>query len=110
MSTVRDMPAQILFRELNRCYDIYLQKHDISADPKFFLLKFVEEFGELARLLLASENLHPKVRDQITAEKLNEEGADFICQAIILVMRYNLDIWPAMRKKWLQETQLDDLR
>ena len=103
-----DLTVNKLVSELNECHAQFMKKNNIHEHGEYFVLKLLEELGEVARTLLAHRKLHPKASP--TDPELNDAVADLLCQTIIFVSilekdaKHKIDVWPMIKKKWLQES------
>ena len=82
--------------------DRYAASLGVEATPDWLLLKTVEEVGELAQALLRHTKRAPDRGADATAlkRKLDDEVADVLGFALVLSRRLDIDILPALERKW----------
>jgi NTP pyrophosphatase (non-canonical NTP hydrolase) len=86
----------------------YAVREGFTRDDDWFLLKLVEELGELTQVQLARTG-RGKDRGWDAEEverRLTEEVADVLGHVLLLARRHGVDVEAAMDAKWLQWERL----
>jgi len=92
-----------LAEKVEQVSQIYAERHEITRDDDWFLLKLQEEVGELTQAYLrftGRSKLGPVEADDHRAE-LEDEVADVVCHALLLAKRCGLGVDAAIERKWL---------
>lgn len=84
--------------------EIYARVHNIVRSPDWYLLKLVEELGELTaeHLLLAGQARPNTDGSGGTREALENEAADLFGQSVLYLRANDIDIEAAIERKWLR--------
>jgi len=102
------MQLDALADRLERISVAYAAREGFTRDDDWFLLKLVEELGELTQIQLARTG-RSKDRGYDAAqldERLAEECADVLGHVLLLARRYGIDPDAAVEAKWLQWERL----
>jgi NTP pyrophosphatase (non-canonical NTP hydrolase) len=86
----------------------YAEREGIDRDDDWFLLKLVEEFGELTQMQLARTG-RSKDRGYDAAgldQRLAEECADVLGHVLLFARRNGVDLEQALERKWLRWEQM----
>lgn len=81
----------------------YAQRYGIERDANWFVLKLLEEAGELVQsYLMLSGQARTKGRspEEIRAD-FGAELADVFCHTLLLARFYGIDLEREVREKWL---------
>lgn len=82
----------------------YAAREGIRRDDDWFLLKLMEELGELTQIQLGRSG-RSKDRGSDAAqldERLAEECADVLGHVLLLARRHGVDLDAALEAKWLR--------
>ena len=82
----------------------YAEREGIARDDDWFLLKLVEELGELTQVQLGrSGRSKPRgfSREELDS-KLAEECADVLGHVLLFARRHGVDLDAALDAKWLR--------
>ncbi|WP_245582500.1 hypothetical protein [Neorhizobium lilium] len=96
------------FRELSdrigKVGELYARVHDIERSADWYLLKLMEELGELtAEHLLLGGRAKPDADGAGgTREALENEAADLFGQFVLYLRANEIDIEAAIERKWLR--------
>jgi len=80
-----------------RVNEKYCQRHGITPDADWYVLKLQEETGEAAAAHLAALGRHRRSGD---TDAVGQELADVICFALLIAGEHGVDIEAAIHKKW----------
>jgi NTP pyrophosphatase (non-canonical NTP hydrolase) len=99
---------EALTERLERISIGYAAREGIERNDDWFLLKLMEELGELTQIQLARSG-RSKDRgyddDQLDA-RLGEECADVLGHVLLFARRHRIDLAAAMDEKWLSWERL----
>lgn len=102
------MELDVLADRLERISIGYAAREGIERDDDWFLLKLMEELGELTQIQLARSG-RSKDRGYDAAqldERLAEEAADVLGHVLLFARRHGIDLAGAMERKWLSWERL----
>lgn len=102
------MELDVLADRLERISIGYAAREGIERDDDWFLLKLMEELGELTQIQLARSG-RSKDRGYDAAqldERLAEEAADVLGHVLLFARRHGIDLAAAMERKWLSWERL----
>jgi NTP pyrophosphatase (non-canonical NTP hydrolase) len=82
----------------------YAERFGFRRDADWFALKLAEEVGELiqAHLKLAGQARVAPEDASRCRERLEDELADVLGQALLLAHHHKIDVPAAIRRKWLR--------
>lgn len=84
----------------------YAKKHGIEVDLSFLTLKLMEESGEFASALLASQGrvrAEKRTDAEAASQALASELADLFTTVVLLADRLHVDLPSALEEKALQK-------
>jgi NTP pyrophosphatase (non-canonical NTP hydrolase) len=102
------MGLDALADRLERISVGYARREGIRRDDDWFLLKLVEELGELTQMQLARSG-RSKDRGYSEEEldaRLAEECADVLGHVLLFARRHGIDLDAALEQKWFQWERL----
>lgn len=102
------MELDALADRLERISVAYAAREGFTRDDDWFLLKLVEELGELTQVVLARTG-RGKDRGWDAAEvdlRLAQECADLLGHVLLLARRHGVDLDAAVEEKWLRWERL----
>lgn len=81
----------------------YAQRHGITRDATWFLLKLHEEIGELtqAYLMRAGQARTKGFSPREIDAQFRGEVADVLCHTLLLAHHHGIDLQDAVTRKWL---------
>jgi NTP pyrophosphatase (non-canonical NTP hydrolase) len=95
------MDTEDLARHCEKAWSQYAKKHNIRRYKEFFLLKLVEESGELARTFLELEGSeHRKKTPEELKKKFAGDCASVIGNALIMALYFGVDIEKTILEKF----------
>lgn len=86
--------------------EYYGERHGVTIDQDFAVLKLYEEVGEYAQAILVHRKKSKPERHRSEEESkklLADELADIIGLAIMNANLFEIDLGNAIREKWLNE-------
>lgn len=97
------MDVNQLAEAVEQVSQAYAQRHDIERDASWFVLKLMEEAGELVQsyLMLTGQARAKGQSPEAIRSNFNEEVADVFCHALLLARFYGIDLEAEVREKWL---------
>jgi NTP pyrophosphatase (non-canonical NTP hydrolase) len=101
-ATGKAMDLQQLVTDVCRVHDVHVRTKGVRPDAAWYLLKVVEELGELTQAYLR------KTRGTASSSGLEGtdkacavECADVLCHVLLFAEKSGIDIVEAIREKWL---------
>jgi NTP pyrophosphatase (non-canonical NTP hydrolase) len=94
-----------LISEISASSKSYADANGIDRTDDWFLLKTGEEFGEMMQAYLRLTDRARRLDATHVARHaaFSDEVADLLGMALLLVDRFDIDIVPALEKKWRME-------
>jgi NTP pyrophosphatase (non-canonical NTP hydrolase) len=85
----------------------YAEREGVDRDDDWFLLKLMEELGELTQIQLArtGRSKDRGMDDAKLDERLAEECADVLGHVLLFARRNGVDLQQALERKWIRWEQ-----
>lgn len=98
----RSMDLQQLMADVCAVHEVYLSNKRVRPDDGWYLLKLMEELGELTQVYLrkTSHSLQPGGGRELD-EACAVECADVLCHVLLFAKKNGIDVIEAVERKWL---------
>ena len=98
------MTIATLAEQLETVLDIYARKYEIDRSPDWFVLKLMEEAGELVQSYLkySGQARSNNENERELKQAFADEVADVIGMALLVAKNNGIDIEAAVERKWLK--------
>ncbi|HCL64396.1 MAG TPA: pyrophosphatase [Rhizobium sp.] len=82
--------------------EAYAETYGVKRDGDWFLLKLVEELGELVQVAnrLSGRSRRKGMSDQEIRQALADENADLLGHVLLFARHHDIDLEAAIERKW----------
>ncbi|MDA1038255.1 MAG: hypothetical protein O2877_01030 [bacterium] len=84
----------------------YAQKHGVTMDRDYLMMKLMEEIGEFAQATLVYENkcrVKKRIDKEVAREQMASELGDVLAVVLSLAIEMKIDVFAEMEKKALDK-------